>query len=176
VFTNPIKSGAVFIYPTDTIYGIGCNAIVEKAAQRIRSIKNRYTRPFSVIAPSVDWIREHCIVDEQIEEWLDQLPGPYTLILNLKTTDLISKQVNPDDDTIGVRIPDHWFSGVVKQIGYPIVTTSANHVGGNFMTSLDDLASDIRQQVDFVVYEGELQGRPSKIVNLTSASVEVKER
>jgi L-threonylcarbamoyladenylate synthase len=171
-----IKRGSVFIYPTDTIYGIGCNAMIDNAVQKVRDIKSRYTRPFSVIAPSVQWIRDNFVVDEKAEEWLAQLPGPLTLILNIKTEGIVSELVNAGLKTVGVRIPDHWFSKVVEEIGYPIITTSANHVGEDYMTNLDDLNSEIKNKVEFTIYEGEKQGRPSKIVHLEKEEVKIKER
>ncbi|MBI2581750.1 threonylcarbamoyl-AMP synthase [Candidatus Woesearchaeota archaeon] len=169
-----IRSGAVFIYPTDTIYGIGCNALDKKAVDEIRKLKERPANPFSIIVPSKEWITENCIVTKEGKEWIAKLPGPYTLIFKLKNKNTLAKSVNQDQETIGVRIPDHWFSKVVEELGFPIVTTSANRSGKPFMTSLEDLDPKIKEGVDLIVYEGEKKGRPSKIVNLVEGNV--KER
>jgi len=171
-----IKNGAVFIYPTDTIYGIGCNALDEKAVNKIRKLKESHTSPFSIIpSKGREWIAENCLITkEEVEEWIAKLPGPYTLILKLKNKKAIAKSVNADEDTIGLRIPDHWFSKVIEELGFPIVTTSANRSARPFMTSLEDLDQVIEDNVDFIIYEGEKKGRPSKIVNLVEGNV--KER
>jgi len=169
-----IKNGAIFIYPTDTIYGIGCNALDQKAVDKIRQLKERHTNPFSIIAPSKEWITENCLVTKESKEWLNKLPGPYTLILKLKNKNTIAKSVNQGEENIGVRIPAHWISGVVQELGFPIVTTSANHSGRPFMTSIEDLDSTIKDRVDFIIYEGEKKGKPSKIVNLVEGKI--KER
>src|SRR3989344_5438521 len=169
-----IGKGAVFIYPTDTIYGIGCNALDKKAVDKIRQLKERPTNPFSIIAPSKKWITENCIITKEAKEWLNKLPGPYTLILKLKNKNAITKNVNQEQETIGIRIPDHWFSKVVSEIGFPIVTTSVNRSGKPFMTSLEDIDPAIRKGVDFLIYEGEKKGRPSKIINVVEGKV--KER
>ncbi len=153
-----ILFGAVFIYPTDTIYGIGCDATNEKSVKRIREIKLRDEKPFSVIAPSKDWISENCEVGSEMYS----LPGPYTLILKLKNKKCIAESVNIGMDTLGVRIPKHWFSDIVKELNIPIVTTSVNKSGEKFMTCLEDLDKDIK--VDFVIYEGEKEGKPSKLI------------
>ncbi len=175
-FLEKIRQGAVFIYPTDTIYGIGANALNHDAIKRIRETKQRYTMPFSVIAPSKEWIRDNCEVDERVEEWINKLPGPYTLILKIKNNSAVEQTVNPNLDTIGVRIPNHWISDIVKELEIPIVTTSANVATKEFMTSIEDLDVEIRNKTDFMISEGEIKGKPSTIVDLTKEEVEIKER
>ena len=167
---------SVFVYPTDTIYGIGCNAMDEALVNQVRDIKQRHALPFSVIAPSKDWIREQCVVDDKAEEWLAKLPGPYTLVLQLKDQDMIPDAVNMGLGTLGVRIPDCWFSEVVKKMKVPVVTTSANLTGHDHMTSLDDLHPVIKKNVAHIIYTGELAGRPSTIVRLDKEDLELQER
>ncbi|MFH2028013.1 MAG: Sua5/YciO/YrdC/YwlC family protein, partial [Nanoarchaeota archaeon] len=111
-----IKQGALFIHPTDTIYGIGCNAKNNDAVSKIREIKKQHTSPFSIIAPSKDWIIENCEIKDEHKIWLDKLPGPYTLILRLRNKEAIAANVNLNIDTVGIRIPDHWFSKVVEKL------------------------------------------------------------
>ena len=64
-------------------------------------------------------------------------------------------------------MPEHWFSGIVKELAFPVVTTSANVSGDNFMTSIENLDERVKNKVDFIIYEGEKHGRPSKIIDLT---------
>lgn len=160
-----IKKGAVFIYPTDTIYGIGCSALSDKAVEKIRFLKGRSQQPFTVWVPSKEWIRKNCLVDKEVEDKLELLPEPYTLILKLKNKKAVSKFVAPNSETLGVRIPEHWFGKVVEKLGVPIVTTSANKTGKPFMTRLENLDKDIEKEVEFMIYEGEKEGKPSKIIN-----------
>jgi len=167
IFFTKIREGYLFIHPTDTIYGIGCDATNHDSVYKVRETKERYTAPFSVIAPSKEWIKQNCHVDKQAEKWINKLPGPYTLILKLKNKEAIAPNVNMDLDTLGVRIPDHWFSKLANEIGIPLVTTSANVTKDNFMTSEDDLDAKVASHMEFMVYEGEKKGRPSKIVDLT---------
>ncbi len=174
VILEVMVNGAIFIHPTDTIYGIGCNATDEKFVDEVRDIKQRPDSPFSVIAPSKKWIRENCLVNDAGEKWLRKLPGPYTLILKAK--DGVANNVAPGMKSLGVRIPDHWFSDLVKELGVPIITTSANRSGGDFMTSLDNLDDEIKPKIEFIVYEDEKHGRPSTIVDLTGKEAVVKER
>lgn len=161
-----IENNVVFVYPTDTIYGIGCNALNKEAVERIRRIKQRGSNPFSVIAPSKEWIDENCEVNEDAKEWVKRLPGPYTLILKTRK-ECVAENVAPGLNTLGVRIPDHWFSDFVKEANVPIVSTSVNKSRTDFMTSLDDLDEEIKSKVDFIVYEGHITRKPSKIIDLT---------
>jgi len=174
--SDTIAKGAVFVYPTDTIYGIGCNALDSKSVMRIRELKSRSAAPFSVIAPSTTWIRQHCHVSPAAEKWLEKLPGPYTLILRLKDKSCVAKEVTQGLDTLGVRIPSHWISNAVAELGFPIVTTSVNKTGKEYMNSIDDIDQDIKANVDFIIDEGEKRGKPSTIVHLEEEKVVVKER
>jgi len=174
---HEIHKGAIFLYPTDTIYGIGCNANHDECVKKIRDIKGRKNIPFSVIAPNKKWIYDNCHMTEDAKNWIEEkLPGPYTLILKLKNRDAISKHVAPDLNTIGVRIPNHWCSKAVSIANIPLLTTSANITGENIMTSLDDLNPKIKGHMNFMIYEGKLEGRPSKIVDLSHDNIEIKER
>jgi len=171
-----IVRGQVFIYPTDTIYGIGCSAKLSKGIQKIREIKQRPDTPFSVMVPSIDWVKENCILSKEAEKYLKELPGPVTLILKTKNGAAVAKEVAPGKDSVGVRIPDHWFHKIVEDLDIPIITTSVNKAGKMFMTSLDNLDDDIREKVDFAIDEGEKKGKPSKIIHLEGEEVKIRER
>jgi L-threonylcarbamoyladenylate synthase len=165
-FASRIKQGQVFIYPTDTIYGIGCDATKKEAVKRIREIKKRPSTPFSIIAPSKEWIVENLSVEDEEKDWIKRLPGPYTLILK-KKTDCVADNVS-FSETLGVRIPDHWFRLFVAEIKVPIISTSANITQKKYMTSLEDLDEHVKDKLDFVIYEGKKEGNPSKIIDLTN--------
>ena len=174
-FFEDIEAGAVFIYPTDTIYGLGGNATSQNVVKEIRNIKKRDKQPFSVIVPSKEWIRKNCFVGEKEEKWLEKLPGPYTLILRLKNKECVAENLAPGLDSLGVRIPNHWFSNNVRELGFPIITTSANITGKDFMTSLENLDTELKDFVEFIIYEGAKQGTPSEIIDLTE-EVEIIKR
>lgn len=170
-----ITSGKLFIHPTDTIYGLGCNALDEGAVNDLRTAKRQLSRPFSIMVPDKEWIYNNCVITPGVEEWIDKLPGPYTLILNLKRN-AVAKSVNLGEDTIGVRLPEHWFREILKKAGLPIITTSANITGENFMTSIDELDPMIKMKCDFMIDEGIKKGTPSTIVDLSSEEIEIQKR
>ena len=170
-----VAQGSVFIHPTDTIYGIGCNAQNPASVRKVRRLKGRASNPFSVIAPSLEWIRENCIVTEEGEEWFEKLPGPYTLIFKLRKSNCVAKEVNMGLGTLGVRFPNHWIRKLVAEAEIPVVTTSVNKSNEDYMTSLEDLDPLIKAGIEFLLYEGRKEGKPSRIINLVDG-IKVIER
>ncbi len=179
-----ILDGALFVYPTDTIYGIGCNALDNEAVEKIRELKGRPESPFSVIVPSKEWIQENLEVTKQANEWLAKLPGPYTLIMKMKkqcvapgvTRHHPQPTTHDPPPTLGVRMPKHWIQNIAAELGVPIVTTSVNKAGEPFMTSVETMDDSIRDAVECIVDEGEKNGRPSQIVFLDKEMIEVQKR
>ncbi len=159
-----IQKGAVFIYPTDTIYGIGCDATNDSSVRKIRELKGRDTKPLSVIAPSVDWIKDNCELSDKAKGWLVKLPGPYTFILKLKNPSAVCAQANMGMKTLGVRIPDHWCSSIFADVGKPVITTSVNLSGKPPAAKREELE---QFNVDFIIYEGDKLGKPSTVIDLT---------
>jgi len=158
-------SGKIFIYPTDTIYGLGCDATNERAVEKIKSLKKRDgDKPLSVIAPSFEWIEENFIFDEGlgIKKYL---PGPYTVILKKKNKDFLSWVSN--SDSIGIRIPANNFMKEIQNSGVPFITTSVNLSGEPFAVKMDDIKQEIINKVDYIIKaedETGLSGRPSTLI------------
>lgn len=168
VHIGKIGQGALFIHPTDTIYGLGCDATNGDAIESIRKLKNRPNQPFSVIAPSIDWIKENCEIDDKAHEWLSKLPGPYTFVLKLKNKAAVHPSYNKRDETIGVRIPNHWIAQVVAELGKPVITTSPNLRGEEIMHHPYDLDVSFHGSIHFCLYDGRLSNPPSSVVNLSA--------
>ncbi len=156
-----LQEGKLFVYPTDTIYGIGCDATNAEAVAKVRKAKERPSNPLSVIAPSKDWIKQHCEISE---EQLQELPGPVTVVVKLKNPSVIAHNVS-GNQSVGVRIPNHWISNVIQAFGKPIVTTSVNKQGEMYAKDVDNIHEDIIGKVHIAISEGELIGSPSKIIN-----------
>ncbi|MFH1399275.1 MAG: L-threonylcarbamoyladenylate synthase [Candidatus Woesearchaeota archaeon] len=175
-FVSDIKQGAIFLHPTDTIYGIGCSALDSEAVAKVRHAKLRTSMPFSILVPSKQWLYDNCKVDDRVESWVKKLPGAYTFILHLKNKKAVVQEVNNNLSTIGVRIPDHWFSSLVTELAIPIITTSANISGENFMTNLDNLDPRLKSKLNFLVYEGPKECRPSTLVDFTKGEPKLVKR
>jgi L-threonylcarbamoyladenylate synthase len=154
-----ILSEKIFIYPTDTIYGIGCDATNKKAVEKIRKIKQRDKKPFSIIAPSFEWIEQNCIINVDLKKYL---PGPYTIILKKKNPEFLSHISNTD--SLGIRVPNHDLTKKIQKSGVPFITTSVNLSGEEPITKISEIPKQIIDKVDFIIDKGELSGRPSTLV------------
>ena len=156
-------TGKIFVYPTDTIYGIGCNAMDSDVVDRIRKIKGS-DHPFSIIAPSKGWINQMLYVNHP--DFLKKLPGPYTLVFKKRNPDFLSSVSG--SESLGIRIPKHIVSEMVNEAAVPFVTTSANLSGQGAIKSPGDLPNQIKDMADFLIDAGELKNSPSKVIDLTS--------
>ena len=157
---DAIRQGKIFIYPTDTIYGLGCDATNINSVEKIKSIKQRdKDKPFSVIAPSIKWINDNLIVDFDLKKYF---PGAYTVILKKKKKDFLNHVSNTD--SLGVRIPKNKFTKIIQKSGVPFVTTSVNLQGEKPITKISEIPEKILKQVDEIIDSGELTGNPSTLV------------
>jgi len=169
-----IKQGKIIIYPTDTIYGIGCDALNTKAVKKIREIKQRDSeKPFSVIAQSRQWIYKNFDMNKA---YIKKLPGPFTFILRTKRDKLVSKQVSSNVNILGVRIPDHPLTKMIQKAKKPFVTTSVNVTGKKPITEIKKIPRKISKQVDIIIDGGKLSNKPSTIVDLTGKIARIIQR
>ncbi len=157
-FVNEIKSWKTFIYPTDTIYGIWCSATNLESINKIKKIKNRENKLFSVIVPSFDWIKDNCIInDSQLLRIKKLLPWAYTIILLKKGA-----------GTLGVRIPKHYFSDIIEKVWIPFITTSVNLSWKESVIKFENIPKSIYNKVDYIINDDILVSwRWSTIIDMT---------
>jgi tRNA threonylcarbamoyl adenosine modification protein (Sua5/YciO/YrdC/YwlC family) len=120
----------VFVYPTDTCYGIGCDALNGDLINRIYRIKGRGEhKPLSIMVDSLEMFKIFGEVNDYTEKLIQTyLPGDLTIIV--PKTGNVPSFLNPHISTIGIRIPHHAFSlSLIQTLGKPIITTSANKTG-----------------------------------------------
>ncbi len=124
---DALRSGAVMLYPTDTVYAIGCDLNAKSAVERVRQIKQLSSdKPLTFLCSSLSNISEYAQVSDSAYRLIKRLiPGPYTFIL--PATKAVPRLVmNPKRKTTGIRVPDHAISQALLQaLGNPIISTSA---------------------------------------------------
>lgn len=166
-----IKEGGLLVFPTDTVYGLGCDATNERAVGRIYRLKEREEgKPLAVIMPGLRMIAEWCdIGSEDAGLMADYLPGPYTFILKLRQ----GKTLAGLRDTVGVRVPAHSFVRKIAELaGVPIAATSANLSGKGDAWRLSDVDKGVRDGADLCIDGGETRLKaPSTVVDLVERKI-----
>lgn len=127
IVRDALRQGAVMLYPTDTVYAIGCDLNARSAIERVRRIKQLSNdKPLTFLCPSLSNVSEYALVSDSAYRLIRRLvPGPYTFLL--PATKLVPRLVmNPKRKTTGIRVPDHAISQALLQaLGNPIISTSA---------------------------------------------------
>lgn len=168
----------VFVYPTDTCYGIGCSALNEVALKRVYEAKGRdFAKPVNIMVDSLEMMERYGEVSPTARKLAEAfLPGGFTLLLPRKDT--LPSFVNPKESLVGLRIPDHAFClSLIQAAEAPIVTTSANVAGHPETYSLHDILEAFGENdpnVDIVVDGGILEKNPpSTIVKVIGDAWEI---
>lgn len=173
-----LKNGKVLVYPTDTLYGLGANALDPKAISRVYKIKKQdRSKPISVIARDISMAKKIACIDSKVEKILNNIwPGPITIILRKK--DVIPHILTADGETIGVRIPSFKFvNDLMSSIDFPITATSANISGEKDLLTPKDILSKFSQtefSPDIFVDAGKIKHpEPSTIIDLTTQTPKI---
>jgi tRNA threonylcarbamoyl adenosine modification protein (Sua5/YciO/YrdC/YwlC family) len=172
---DALDRGGVIAYPTDTVYGYGCDLHNRKAIDRIYRIKglDRGHR-LSFICPDISSVSNYASVTDFAYRWMRRLlPGPYTVLLN--ATRQVPKVLREKRKEVGIRIPDNAVcSALVNGLGRPVISTSARDVEtGDIMIDAEIVRDRLGGQLDLVLDGGLLTNEPSTVVSLMNDEIEV---
>ena len=165
---NVLKEGGVIIYPTDTVYGIGCDIFNKEALDRVKQIKsNPDIKLLSFICPNLKDIAKYVRVSDYAYKTMKRLlPGPYTFILPAAKN--VPKKLWSKRKTVGIRIPNHPVAlKIVQGLGNPIVSTSTTTRKGELLVDPLEIRSVFDFQVDLMLASGNLIGKPSSVIDLS---------
>jgi len=164
-----LNAGGVIIYPTETLYGIGCISNNTNAYKRIYKIKNRdYSMPFPVLVKDFDMLYEYAYVPKGLDELLSNfLPGPLTLILNIRKK--IFPDISKEDRKAALRISKHPFvDSLFGFINKPLISTSANISGSKNLFDIKDIEKEFTDEIDLIIDSGTISAsKGSTIVDFT---------
>lgn len=169
-----LRSGGVIAYPTDTIYGLGCDITNKQAIERIRHIKGRdKKKPMSFVCADLTQISNYAKVSNYAHRILKRsLPGAYTFVL--PATRETPRVLQSKQKTVGLRIPDHPIPlALVAALGQPILSTSANRSEQEVITEPWMLEDEFGTQVDLILECGPLPVQASSVVSLVGDHAEV---
>jgi len=173
-----LKDGGVIIYPTDTIYGIGCDIYNARAIEKIGKIKNidPSKTNLSFICSSLGNISEYVLpYSRNIFKVMNRnLPGPFTFILKASTA--VPKLFKNKKKTVGIRVPDHNIpTSIVEVLEHPLLTTSLNVIDDptEYLVDPEEIYEAYKDQVDIVIDGGFGNFTGSTVVDCSDDTLEI---
>lgn len=172
-----LNSGGLVIYPTDTVYGLGCDFKNKKALERLCKVKGIKSRKLSLslIFADLSNISQYAFIDRAVYRQMNEyLPGPYTFILNTSST--MPKILNERKKEVGIRVPDNNIvQTIVEHLGYPIINTSLRNDDEitNYYTDPAEIFENYKHLVDLVVDGGIGNNRGSTIISCLNGEMNI---
>jgi len=169
-----LREGKLIAFPTETVYGLGTNALIKESVYKIYEVKGRKEeKPLSLHIGTFEGLEEIIELDPFIKRLLLQFfPGPINIIAKKKSN--IPEWIGKGD-TLGVRFPSLFICQKLLRLAkVPVVATSANISGGEEPKSAEDVIRMIGEKIDGILDAGPVPlGRPSTVVNISSGTIEI---
>jgi tRNA threonylcarbamoyl adenosine modification protein (Sua5/YciO/YrdC/YwlC family) len=162
-----LRNDGVIIYPTDTVYGLGCDIKSKKALERVRRIKKLDNKsPLSFVFSDLKTISHYAQVSDPDYKILRRyLPGPYTFVL--RATRLVPRIVLTKRNEVGIRIPDNKIcQALVNELGNPILSSSVRLPDDQLLDDPKQIDQIYKGQVDLVIDGGVFLPEPSSVISL----------
>ncbi|MFH1056635.1 MAG: L-threonylcarbamoyladenylate synthase [Candidatus Micrarchaeota archaeon] len=163
-----IKKGGLVIFPTETSYGIACDATNKESLKRVYQLKGRDVfRPLPIIVSDIRMAEEYGVLDDKARKLVRAfMPGPLTIVVEKKKT--LPEELSPEEKGVAFRIPGKEFARLFAQeANVPLVSTSANLSGKTPIYKADELKETFDGKIDLIVDAGNLPPvRPSTIIDL----------
>ncbi len=170
-----LRNGGIIVYPTDTVYGLGCDIYHKNAIEKIYHIKPNLDedKPLSFICADLKDISTYAKVSTQVYRLLKYaLPGPYTFILPAAKE--VPKKLWSKRKSVGIRVPDNTIAQLLaKELGHPIVSTSVTDEQGNILNNEQEILKHYKNKVDLILYSGPLGLIPSTIIDFSGEEPEI---
>ncbi len=163
-----LAEGGIICYPTDTVYGVGCDIFNKKAIERVYRLKGKGRRdPLSFICPNLQGIAQYAHVSDYAYRVMRRLlPGPYTVVL--PATRVVPDILMSNRKTVGIRVPDNRIClMLLEEFGKPIVSTSASLAGGEILHEPEAIAEALGPHIDLFLDSGPSGLEPSTVIDLT---------
>jgi L-threonylcarbamoyladenylate synthase len=161
-----IRGGKLVVYPTETVYGLGVDALDSTAIERVFDAKHRARdKPVSLAVPDVETAKDYVRPTKRELAFMEEfLPGPVTVLCEKR--DVVPDVLTGGRSHVGVRIPDLPLALDLLERVSPITSTSANVSGRGSVTRIEDLDEEIRDAAELVIDGGETGGTGSSVVNV----------
>ncbi len=171
-----LQHGGIIIYPTDTVYGIGCSIENKNAIEKIYLIKRqREDKPFSFVCSDLTHISSYAHVSNTAFKIMKRLiPGPYTFILPSQRMKHLPKILISKRKTVGIRVPESPIAlALVQSLGNPVLSTSVTSPDGEILNDPEEIIRHFNNRVEMILDGGPLVSAPSTVIDLTGNEPEV---
>ncbi|HXX63311.1 MAG TPA: L-threonylcarbamoyladenylate synthase [Bacteroidota bacterium] len=171
-----LRAGGIVIYPTDTVYGMGCSIDNKNAIEKIHLIKHqKRDKPFSFVCSDLRHISEYAIVSNLAFKTMKHLiPGPYTFILPAAKMKQYPNILISRRRTVGIRVPDSIVAlTLVRELGHPILSTSVTTEDGEVLNEPELIVEQFNNRVEIILDAGPLHSQPSTVIDLTGETPEI---
>jgi tRNA threonylcarbamoyl adenosine modification protein (Sua5/YciO/YrdC/YwlC family) len=161
-----LRDGGIIVYPTDTVYGLGCDLFNKRGIEKIYEIKHRNKKqPLSFICADLKDISQYAMVSNFAYKTMRRLlPGPYTFIL--EASRMVPKILLQKRNAVGIRVPDNEIClALVRELGNPIINTSAKLEQDEIVSDPSEIEKKMKQ-VDLVIDGGSLASEQSSVISL----------
>lgn len=172
--TDVLRDGGIIIYPTDTVYGLGCDLSNKRGIEKIYEIKRRNKkRPLSFVCSDLKHISQYALVTDYAYKTMKRfLPGPYTFIL--EASRLVPKIILPKRPTTGIRVPENEIClALIRELGQPIISTSVQTHDGEDLGDPAIINEHFGRIVDLIIDGGTIVPEPSSVISLVDDTIEV---
>jgi L-threonylcarbamoyladenylate synthase len=173
-----IERGGAVVYPTDTVYGLGVDALRDSSIERLFKIKKRpETKPVPVMVKDIEMAKKLAFVDKKTEEILEMVwPGPVTVVLEKRQ--IVPGVLTGGKRTVGLRIPDFWLTkAIMDSSETPLTATSANFSGQPPLTFSQEIIKTFERaypRPDLILDIGDLPiSSPSTVLDLTGSQPKI---
>ncbi len=167
---DTLRNDGIIVYPTDTVYGIGCSIFSKKAIDRIYQIKNQHpSKPFSFVCSDLSHISEYALVSNPAYRIMKHLiPGPFTFILPSSRLKQLPKSLISKRKTVGIRVPNNQIClSIVKGLEHPILSASVTDKNGDVVNNPELIKEIFDHQVDLILDGGINISAPSTVLDFT---------
>jgi tRNA threonylcarbamoyl adenosine modification protein (Sua5/YciO/YrdC/YwlC family) len=165
-----LRNDGIIIYPTDTVYGIGCSIYSKIAIEHIYQIKNQNpSKPFSFVCSDLSHISEYAVVSNPVYRVMKHLiPGPFTFILPASRLKQLPKSLMSKRKTVGIRVPNNKIAlTIVKELGHPILSASVTDDAGFVINNPEIIRQEFENRVDLIIDGGINISEPSTVLDFT---------
>lgn len=169
-----LRDGGIVIYPTDTVYGMGCDLFNKKGIERIYEIQRRDRRkPLSFVCADLKDISLYARVANKAYKIMRHLlPGPYTFIL--EASRIVPKTILPKRKTTGIRVPDNTIClALTRELGSPIISSSVKDPQGELLSDPVIINELFGKQVDVIIDGGIIAAKPSSVISIIDEEIKI---